>query len=345
MRIKLRDPQTISFASWCDFYALDEHLPDTVSVYKNLTYDSEKETLKPSLKDAYIYNCNFQDMRAYDGGAIFSSLKNGNCLVEKCSFFNCTATRYTAAIRILYSNSSIITKACSQNGRATHDSFSSTQINTKNSVYDTSLSRGFSELTMSMSHISGHVQIKSVNASNNVAGRYSSLYCNPNIINEQTHCECIVCFCSFMNNTSNNEKAIFLSSSSNIECCHQIKNVNVVNNQAKNTISCQGNTYIIDTCIINNKNPCLQTWDQNTSIFLKGCYIDSFTKVGSGQIIQITKRKLFIFVMPFLETYLCENIVEDGLFYKCPTNMKWNCLVMIQIHISSFLFILFPSKH
>ena len=255
MIIKLRDPQTISFASWCDFYALDEHLPDTVSVYKNLTYDSEKETLKPSLKDAYIYNCNFQDMRAYD------------------------------------------------------------------------------------------VQIKSVNASNNVAGRYSSLYCNPNIINEQTHCECIVCFCSFMNNTSNNEKAIFLSSSSNIECCHQIKNVNVVNNQAKNTISCQGNTYIIDTCIINNKNPCLQTWDQNTSIFLKGCYIDSFTKVGSGQIIQITKRKLFIFVMPFLETYLCENIVEDGLFYKCPTNMKWNCLVMIQIHISSFLFILFPSKH
>ena len=77
----------LKFNSWNDYFQnIDK--PTENNIYSGLTFDSEKETLNITSKgNAYVYNCYFNDLTAYDGAAILFSQSNSYLLVEKCSIY------------------------------------------------------------------------------------------------------------------------------------------------------------------------------------------------------------------------------------------------------------------
>ena len=171
-----------------------------------------------------------------------------------------------------------------------------------------------------MFHGYGHVYIKSVNLSHNKANYYSSLCSWPSIINEETKHGSDVIFCSFSNNTAQNQYCIFISNTYNTLCTHEIRHCNIIENEASNTIYSKGKTDIISSCISGNKNPCFYIEDSNSFITLYFCSIDneegSFTSHGT--------TKSFIHGLTFLETGFCDSSfdVVYSLIPSSPNEIK-----------------------
>ena len=87
-----------------------------------------------------------------------------------------------------------------------------------------------------MTHRDGHIYVKSLNLSHNKASYYSALSCEPNKINEETNHESDVLYCSFSNNTATSQYCIYLTYYNSANK-HEIKNCNIILNDAKYTIS------------------------------------------------------------------------------------------------------------
>ena len=186
--------------SWNNYYRNN----DQIEEIKNKQFTSGENSLNLNSGNCYVYYCYFQYLTASSGAAILCSLES-NLLVEKCSIYNCSATYYTAGIRVSAGNC-VIAFVCSQKGYAGHsDGFSAVWDDSNreiNSVFDSSISHCEAKSYYTMYHEKGHVYIKSLNLSYNKANERSVLCCWPIKINEETKHGIDVLYCSFSNNTS-----------------------------------------------------------------------------------------------------------------------------------------------
>ena len=84
---------------WTDYYDPNIIIDE---LYENRNYSKSYGQLSITSSDTYIYNCYFNGLTAYDGGAILYS--GSNFQNEKCYFYHCHATRHTAGIRVIAGN-------------------------------------------------------------------------------------------------------------------------------------------------------------------------------------------------------------------------------------------------
>ena len=285
--------------SWKDYYSTIDP-PTENNNYFNLTLNSQNKTLQPKENNAYVYNCYFYKLSASEGGAILYSISGSYLLVEKCSICNCTATEYTAGIRIKAGNC-IIAFVCSQYGYAgTNDAFCSftndEKTRTINSVFDSSVSHCEASSSYIMVHNHGYVYIKSLNLSNNNANYYSALICNPNKNNEETSHGNDIIYSSISNNTATIQYCVVVGSTA------EIKNCNIISNDAKNTIHGSDQTDVISCCVIKNtKRPVF-----SGSIKLYNCSVSSDQFEGSNVNTNSLGTTTFIHGLTFLETGDCK---------------------------------------
>ena len=304
--------------SWNDYYDESITAEETIS---NKEFSSINITLNPNQGNTHIYNCNFHDMTALDGGAIFYSLSNSNLLVEKCFFLNCNATRYTTAIRVEAGNS-IFAFLCGQYGHAgEYDSFSTVtngKERTINSIFDSSVSHCFTEGSQTMYHEYGYVYVKSLNISHNKAKELSSFYAAPN--KNETIYGSFISYSSFSNNTSESFCLRTNNQFSSEPCIHKIKHSNIIENKGYITIYSRGITHIIDSCIHDNGNSLFYTETRDSQIVLINCSSD----IDSSEAYNVTKIgsvPSFIHGLTFISTGSCYASFDviDSLIPTAPT--------------------------
>ena len=175
---------------WNDYYRnieQPENLGETL--FSDITFDTQKGSLVISSGNAYVYNCYFEKLTAYDGGAILYSVSDSYFLVEKSYFSQCHSSHYTAGIRVTKGNC-ILAFVCGQKGNSNqNDAFCSICDDTQrsvNSVFDSSISNCEAKAQFTMLHQYGKVYVKSVNLSHNKVEYTSAIRCLPNKINEET---------------------------------------------------------------------------------------------------------------------------------------------------------------
>ena len=307
--------------SWDNYYQNIEQ-PKESNTYSDLTFNSNNGTLQPTTGNSYIFNCYFYDMHTTSGGAILYSFTGSNLLVEKCTINNCKATTDTAGIRVSAGNC-ILAFVCSQYGYAgNNDGFCSIHADssrTINSVSDSSVSHCETNKWHTMYHYAGNVYIKSLNLSRNKASERSPLSCEPNKINEEANHASDVLFCSFSNNTAKSQHCIYLYNFSYASCTHEIKNCNIIENKAKNTIWCRGSTDIISSCILNNGDPCFYS-SSNSKITLYFCSVDNMKQSDSNFVTSHGSTTSFIHGLTFIITGDCVNIF-DTIGSLTPSNL------------------------
>ena len=325
--------------SWEQYYGPEEKDP----TFQNKEFSSKDESLKFTSGDAYIYNCFYHDLTALDGGAIFFSSSGSRLLVEKSSFLNCSATRYTASIRIEQGNS-IIAYACSQYGYAENfDGFYSVANQEENRFIDYFFDSSISYCKTSGSYTAalfcGNIQMKSVNLSENHAKSFSTILLRPNKVNENSNLGSDVKYCSFFNNTAQSNYCLGTSNAYNQSSKHKIQNSNIIENHVNNTIYSEGETTFYHCSILNNGNSCFFLQNDKSTIELISCSFDNKT-TGSGTISQIINQisDSFILSLSFHETMFCANNI-----YHCEhteNSFLQNIFLSKRIIPSPFIFLL-----
>ena len=269
--------------------------------------------------------------KAYDGGAILYSLVGSSILVEKCSFFNCSASHYTAAIRVTSGNG-IIAYVCGQYCKSgNNDAFSSVSLDKTiqyNFILDSSISHCETSATIITYHDYGFVHIKSTNYSHNSAREKSAIESKPNKAGEEPNVANLIDFSTFSNNTAKTQYCIQLTDINYNTAKQFIRYSNIIENNATYTFCIQGKVNITHCCILQNGNPCFRTKDSYAEIFLINCTIDNTNETGSGDVKQIGSITSFINGLTFISTGSCHASfdVVGSLSPSVPTkNSLCNC--------------------
>ena len=240
-------------SDWYEYYSnVDKPKIEEETLFSGLKYDSNNYTLSPNKGNTYIYNCYFHGLSNDYGGAISYAITNSNILIEQCSFLYCQATRDTAAIRITGGNVIMVTICGQYNEAIQRDAFCAINTDsdrTINSVIDSSVSYCEADDYHMMYHYAGFIHIKSLNISHNNVGAVSAIEYRPTICADESEFGSIINFCSFSNNTAENQ-CIYPNNQNNNECKHQIKNSNIIENNSPNT---KGETMI-------KKNMYFKSW-------------------------------------------------------------------------------------
>ena len=299
---------------WCDDTKLSITFEET---YKNAEFTSENTALTPQKGNTHVYICYFHDMKGTEGGAIFFYQTGSYLIVEKSTFFFCSASQYSGAIRVTAGNS-IISFICGYNCFSSQNdgfcSVSNDPLNEKNTVIDSSISACKAQFTYIMAHKTGYVHFQSVNISRNIANSCCGIATEPTIVNAQTNLSTNVNFCSFSNNTGSN-CVHFSYVVYNIRIKHQIKNSNIIENQSPGTFHSKGETMIFHCCIISNVDPYFSTNDQGSSITLELCIYDSKNHTGIGSVSSLDDQRLnsFLLALSFFETRFCAYSTKCGV--------------------------------
>ena len=300
------------FKAWSDYIKVEK--PPESNIHSNFEYDSNDQPLSSKSGNSYVFNCYFHDMNADYGAAILYSVINSYLLVEKCYFLKCTASYDTAAIRVT-EGSCIIAFTCGYNTKAkTHDGFCSICNDSNrltNSVFDSSVSQCEAGKFNIMYHQYGNITIKSLNVSHNYAEERSAPCCEPSKILLETKHGCDIIYCSFANNTSTSQFCVLVSNFYGpSDITFEIKNCNIVKNKAIKTIYSRGNSDIISSCILENRNPYFFIEDSTTVVTLSSCCINSMTYSGIGTITGNGPTTSFLHALTFIKTGHCVNIYD-----------------------------------
>ena len=242
------------FLSWSDYY--HSETIETFLSYEILT--EKNETINITTDNAYVYECFFQDMHSkFNGGAISFFKTEGNFLIERCSFLNCSSDDSMGAVRVTGGNS-IIAFSCCQNVIAKiYDGFCGVHTDSNrniNSVFDSSISHCEAGSYNIMVHVSGPIHVESVNLSQNIARYRSALTCWPTKT-QSGEIGSDISYCSFTNNTARNQYCIYLTYGVQSNK-HVIQKSNIIENKAPNTIYSNGETKICQSYIQNNGKTC-----------------------------------------------------------------------------------------
>ena len=174
-------------------------------------------------RNIYIVNCYFHDMSVSgSGGALY--ILSGNTastatlyylLIETCTFVSCSCTSNGGAIYSRYGNN-VLHNVCgtdcqsdNNEGFAVLDGSSSTSIDTKNYVNESSIANCKADGSYTMYHLYGNIQYKSVNLSNNNVYYTSAIYCYPNQ-KDGNGIATSISYSSFSNNTAETYYCIYL---------------------------------------------------------------------------------------------------------------------------------------
>ena len=198
-----------------------------------------------------------------------------------------------------------------------------------------------------MNHENGHVYIKSVNLSHNKANERSAVGCWPNKIHEETKHGSDVLYCSFSNNTATSQCIYLTTEYGPSDITHEIKNCNIIENKATNTICFIGETTIYFSSFINNNYPYFYTENTNSKIILSMCYTDKQdTELGSFSISGDHNSNQFIILFSFYETGQCVNHFHQYQYQcHCTEHSILRNLYLHKIIIPSpFIFLLFTNK-
>ena len=324
--------------SWTDYYEPSNEIHEIQN--EKLSY-----SLQPTEGNAYVYNCYFQYLSASAGGAILYSVDDSNLLVEKCSIYNCTAG-ITAGIRVSKGNSVIAFvcgQKCSSNGNDGFCSIWNSDPNRIiNSIFDSSISHCEAKETHIIYHDCGHIYITSVNISYNKAKARCGIACLPDKINQETSHGNDIIYCSFLNNTATNQLCVFVSNYYNSSCTNQIKNCNIIGNNANNTIHSKGETILYHCSILNNVSPYFSLETAESKNILSMCYLDKESGLGSVSQTENQISDQFIHSLSFIETGKCVNH-----FYQrhCTENSLLQNLYIHKIIIPSpFIFLLLSNR-
>ena len=277
----LRKSSTYSLSDWIDYYSnITQPSNEYETFFSYLTLDSRNKTLQLTTDNSYVYNCYFHDMSvgtSVYGAAILFSKTGSNLLIEKCSFFYCTAAEHTGAIRVNGGNV-ILAFVCGVRCKANRDdSFFCSNVDTTieiNSVFDSSVSYCEAKSWYTMVHRYGIFNMKTVNLSYNTAYEFSISALYPNKANDEGYCS-FINYCSFSNNTATTNYGIYLNKGSGTSFKHEIKNSNIIGNQGPNTIYSIGETNIYHCTFFNNENPYFTAANSESRIILMSCYSDS----------------------------------------------------------------------
>ena len=295
------------FSSWDYYYGSNSFVENS---YKY--FDFSNSTLNITTGNTYVFNCYFHDIISYcNGGAILISIAGSNFLVEKSSFYKCRTTEDTAGIRSDGGNT-IFAFICGTNCISnSNDGFSSTwgdSTRKTNSVYESSVSHCEAQEKNIMYQYAGILFITSVNLSFNAANQQSSLLCYPNKLDNEINFGSKVSYCSFANNTAEEQYCIYFSyfdKANKHEICHS----NIINNKGNRTLYSKGETYINHCSFLHNGDPCFFTFDSESKIFIQICYLDNINMNGSGTISQNENQisDSFILSLSLFTTGFCFN--------------------------------------
>ena len=313
----------LSSFSW-DTYYNNSHITET---HQNEEFISTNQTLKPTQGNTYVLNCFFFDLHtSSSGGAVFYSLNDGHFLIEQCSINKCSAEVYAGGIRI-EKGDGVIALTCSQNGYVgDSDSFCSITAyeNRKiNIIIETSASHCKAERLFTATQRYGSNTLKAVNMSHNIGNSNTVFGCYPNNVDNDGR-GIIVSFCSFTNNTATDEQCLILSNAlSSIDMTFEIKNSNIIYNNATKTIYSKGKTTISYCSIFNNGDPCFYPDGQNSSIDLINSYSNNPNEQEAIAFSSSEPSYPIIVALTFVKTgqcyiskELCQTIPERNILIR-----------------------------
>ena len=311
--------------------------------FENHKFSKANNHLNVTSGDAYVFNCCFYGLTAKDGGGILYSVSKSYLLVEHCTLNNCTATRNTAGILVSGGNC-IIAYVSSEKGFAgKNDGFCSINTDkerTINSVFDSSASKCEALIDYTLAQAYGHIHIKSVNLSHNIANQRSAISSAPNKIDVKTGLGTDISYCSISNNTARTSHCVFLAFYDSAKK-HYIQNSNIIENNANYTIYFREEATLYHCSIIHNGNPCFYTSYENSKIILKICYQDDLSTLSVlGTVSETEKQEKFIHSLPF---YVANKCALN--FYQCTENSFLRNLYIHKIIIPSpFIFLILSNK-
>ena len=284
--------------SWNDYYKESIEIEEE---YENITYSNETKTFPAVLGNTYVYNCFFCNLTDDIGGALVYSRSASSILIEKCSFYYCSATAYTGAIRVTGGNTILAFVCgfnCSSQNSDGFDAIHSDRQRTINSVFYSSISVCHANTVYIMFHRNGNVRFESVNVSYNFAESISSLQCSPISYNE-IEMKGFIEHCSISNNTAKSK--ICLSSTNTTE----VKNSNIILNEGPYVISTSSEMTMIKCCIQGNKD----TPVFSGSIKLCDCSVSTDQLKNSNINIESIGSKSFINELSFISTGKCRTTI------------------------------------
>ena len=152
-----------------------------------------------------------------------------------------------------------------------------------------------------------------------------------------------IIFCSILNNTATSQQCIYLNNGNNVPCTHEIKNCNIIENEANNIIHSQGETNIYFSLFMNNLSPYFSVENSNSKFILCFCCIDNPAQIESSAISQnenqITDSS--ILSLPYLKTGFCDISFH---YCHCTENSFLQNLYLHKIIIPSpFIFLLLSN--
>jgi hypothetical protein len=284
---------------------------------KSQTYNSRQT---PSNSSVYVSNCLFNSIvESNQGGALYCSSSVTYFLVESSSFFSCkTSGGYGGAI--YFSNSggqSVLHEVCGYDCCTTNSNdfqFAYILVNnaasSKNYVNYSSITRcvnSYPNSQHTMYLYNGQIYCPFVNSSMNKCYRVSGISCYPYVNSSSVTCS--LTYSSFTDNFDAHWICIYLwSGGANFE----MKSCNILRNSQGDTGShgtfyTNGNVMIENSCILENKAPCIFTQTQSSyTITVSKCTLDKTTN-NQNLVIQNTVTESFILALNHMSTRNCHS--------------------------------------
>jgi hypothetical protein len=310
----------------------------------------------PSSSSVYVFNCLFNSFTSgSDGGALYCSTSVTYLLVESTSFFSCKTSGQGGAIYFYNTNDGqcVLYGVCGNDcctTSSTDGQFAHIVVNNGASIKDyvnySSIVRCVNENSGSrftFYHCNGINYCQSVNISMNKCGYYSGIIYHPFV--DSSSVTCSVSYSSFVNNHVIGYACIAFNRGGPK---HEIKYCNIIRNSQSSTsdglIRICGNTWIDDSCILENTATTIFWVYSSYKITLSNCTVDSTSKYGSV-VTQSTVTKSFIHGLNHMSTRNCNSEYDSAgtlsaIPYVSRTTKKEFCytskLCHCQARISDF---------
>jgi hypothetical protein len=281
--------------------------------------------LTPLNANVQVLNCLFRSITSTDHGGALCCTSVKCLLVESSSFFSCkTSSTYGGAIYFFNANSgqSVLHAVCGYDCRGSDNDYSDGQFS-RVDVCDTassmcyfnysSISRcmnGYSNAGYTVCHQKGKIYCPSVNISMNKCYRSSGIYYGPFV--DSNYTTCLLTYSTFADNIGIEFICIWLirpDAKYEIKSCNILRNSHV--SSTHGIIQANGNTFISDSCILENIGTYIFHVSSSYTITLTNCTVDKTTRTGSLKF-QNPPTKSFILALNHMSTRNCHSEYDSA---------------------------------
>jgi hypothetical protein len=304
--------------AWSDYFTTT----NTTNLNSQI-YDSRQT---PSYTNLYISNCLFKSISSTSDGGALCCTSVTYLLVESTSFFYCsTNTQNGGAIFFSTSNGQcVLYEVCGYYCCSTYTSYSYGQfvctsvnngIKSKNYVNYSSISRCMNQISTSHHVLClsyGKICCPSINVSMNKCPYSSGIYCYPYI--DSSSVTSSITYSSFADNFATTSICFYLW---NTGPNHEIQSCNILRNTQGSVNShgmfyTIGNVMIKDSCILENNANCIFCQvNSNYKFTLSNCTTDSTSNNGYITITN-TVTKSFILALNHMSNLICNSEYDSA---------------------------------